>query len=143
MAFGGVQINRTSNSGDPFKNFITIEGLTLEPFLGPPFDRTNPAVGEFTTSQTPAVGQNVIPSYFGRGPGNWRSDDAFTLIFSFQLIFDPVQVDIAVPFHLGTNSPRVVNGELEITFFNIINNGGGSTALPVRFSILFPHSLIR
>lgn len=139
MAFGGTPVFTLSNPSPRGRShYVHVRGLTLDVGAVFPPNLANPDTGEFTTG-VPATDQVGLPELFGKGRGKWTSRDAELLISEFTLLVDPSSPPgFGVPGQV-LPSPKAVNGDLIITFYNLGPSPGTSM---FYFAFQVPHSLI-
>jgi len=138
MAYGGVPVYQFSQPGGvSFRNFIRIDGLTLDPWDGSPIDPAFPFCGELTTA-VPGPNQLGLPPTFGRGRGRWRPGDERLVEETVELIFDPADISGFAVAAGVTTFPTILDGDLVCRRTNPISDPG--PARPVRLYLRYNHT---
>jgi len=137
MAYGGVPVYQFSQPGGvSFRNFIRIDGLTLDPYTGGVVDPAFAYCGELTTA-VPGPNQIGLPTLFGRGRGRWRAGDQRMVEEGFEVVLPPVVTGLAVPAAV-LGFPVVVAGDLVLRRFNFMGDPSGPQ--PVRLYVRYNHT---
>jgi hypothetical protein len=133
MAFGSTSTDRTQGraTDGAFQNMYRSEGLTLAAYAGAP-SAAAADTGVLTTA-TPAANQNGIPSYFGKGRGNWEDGDQHRVLAFVEATTATAQDgDGKVP-QAYVVSLAITSGDLVVT----VHNRGLAATGACRITLLF------